>query len=309
MTGYNLGDLEHLISPIQPKHFFEEYWNRKALYQPGGPDKFRGLFDREAFFRALPKCPDLKVGYTDEKGWPAHCQIGPDQAESMLANGKTVCATSIEQGDPRLAAFLSSIRKHFAVAGNFLFNCYLSPDGAGFDLHLDDHPVCVLQIEGRKRWWYSPEPAMPAVLSNISFPKDRTSMQLPWVSVTRPREQDLSEVVLSPGDVLYLPKGSWHRAQAIGGSLALTMAMKSLSALELVQYALGPKLNNIDFRSALPGYWSEDAAKGIPTELEAAFETALHSLRQMLGSLTTSELFALWSAVQPKPALDKGPAA
>jgi ribosomal protein L16 Arg81 hydroxylase len=294
---------------MKPEEFFGQHWNRQALYQPGPPEKFSGLFDRAAFLRGIGQCADLKVGYTDENGWPAHFQIQPGQAESMLAAGKTVCAAGIEQNDERLTAFLARIQTRFGVAGRFFFNCYLSPDGAGFDLHLDDHPVCILQIEGQKRWWYSPEPALPAVLSNISFPKNRQTLQLPWVTVTRPRPEELAEVVLSPGDLLYLPKGSWHRAQAIGESLALTLAMQSVSPLDLLQNALGPKLDNAVFRSALPGYWAGEPDNGIPVALEAAFETALTELRALLNSTTAAELYTLWSRAAAAASQRKGPAA
>jgi hypothetical protein len=302
MSKPGLGSLEHLLAPEVPAHFFERHWNQKALYQPGQADKFSGLFSEAAFRRALPHCADLKVGFTGEDGWPSHFTIGPEKVDAMLAGGKTVCAGVIDSRDRALTSFLAEFRKHFAVAGRFYFNAYLSPDGGGFGLHLDDHPVCILQIEGQKRWWYSQEPALPAVLSNIAFPKQLDTLKLPWVTVTRPREQDLTEVVLSPGDILYLPKGCWHRAQAIDGSLALTLAMESISPFRLVQYALGPRLDTIDFRSALPGYWSQSLNDGIPAELDAAFVAALDEMRKVLDSMTTATLYRAWGQLQARSA-------
>ncbi|HEX8896791.1 MAG TPA: hypothetical protein VF783_25980, partial [Terriglobales bacterium] len=43
------------LHPVQEQVFFEQYWNQKALYIPGRPDKFSGLFDR-----AVYNCVDLK---------------------------------------------------------------------------------------------------------------------------------------------------------------------------------------------------------------------------------------------------------
>jgi len=90
------------------------------------------------------------------------------------------------------------------------------------------------------------------------FPPDRNVLKLPWVTVTPPDEASLSEVILNPGDILQLPKGTWHRAQASGGSLGLTLAMESASPLELVE-----------FRNALPGYWVQSIQEGMPAELRA----------------------------------------
>jgi ribosomal protein L16 Arg81 hydroxylase len=292
------GDLEALFHPVQEQVFFEEYWNRKALYIPGKPEKFAGLFDRAAFDRAVHNCVDLKVGFTDENGWPDHFNVKPEQVTEMLADGKTVCASLIDPQNPVLTAFLNRIARHFAVAGKFFFNSYLSPDGAGFGLHLDHHPVSILQIEGQKRWWYSPEPGLKEVITNVSFPRDRDALKLPWVTVAKPREQDLCEVVLNPGDVLYMPKGTWHRAQAIGGSLGLTLAMESVVPLELIQAALLTHMNKVEFRSQVPGYWWRSVQNGMPPELERTLEAALRELRATVNSLTPADLYAVWRQVQ-----------
>jgi ribosomal protein L16 Arg81 hydroxylase len=292
------GDLEALFHPVQEQVFFEEYWNRKALYIPGKPEKFAGLFDRAAFDRAVHNCVDLKVGFTDENGWPGHFNVKPEQVTEMLADGKTVCASLIDPQNPVLTAFLNRIARHFAVAGKFFFNSYLSPDGAGFGLHLDHHPVSILQIEGQKRWWYSPEPGLKEVITNVSFPRDRDALKLPWVTVAKPREQDLCEVVLNPGDVLYMPKGTWHRAQAIGGSLGLTLAMESVVPLELIQAALLTHMNKVEFRSQVPGYWWRSVQNGMPPELERTLEAALRELRATVNSLTPADLYAVWRQVQ-----------
>lgn len=292
------GDLEALLRPVEPEVFFERYWNRKAVYIPGRPDKFAGLFDRASFDRAVHTCGDLKVGFTDEKGWPGHFNIKPDQIPAMLSSGKTICASMIDPGNPVLTAFLKQIGKNFAVAGRFFFNSYLSPDGAGFGLHLDHHPVSILQIEGRKRWWYSREPGLTQVITNVSFPKDREMLKLPWVTVTRPHHEDLCEVVLNPGDVLYMPKGTWHQAQAVGGSLALTLAMESVLPLELIQAALGPHLNKVELRSQVPGFWVKSVSDGIPEELQIGFDEALQELRSALNSINASDLYNVWCQVQ-----------
>jgi hypothetical protein len=289
------GDLKALLYPIEEQTFFEQYWNQKALYIRGTPDKFSGLFDRAAFDRGVHTCADLKVGFTDEKGWPGHFNVKPEQVEQMLAAGKTVCASVINPGNPVLTGFINQVARNFFVAGNFFFNSYLSPDGAGFGLHLDHHPVSILQIEGQKRWWYSPEPGLRHVITNVSFPKDRETLKLPWVTVARPREEDLCEVVLNPGDVLYMPLGTWHRAQAIGSSLGLTLAMSSITPLELIQGALFPYIRNSpELRSQVPGYSLRSMQDTIPPELECTFESAVNEIRAALNAITPSDLYKIW---------------
>lgn len=294
-----LGELTALLAPLTVEEFFAQNWNRKSIHISGHSRKFQGLFDRAAFDRGVHRCADLKVGYTDEKGWPAHHNIKPEQIGEMLASGKTVCASVIDTADPVLTAFLTLFQKHFALAGKFFFNSYLSPDGSGFGLHLDHHPVFILQMDGQKRWRFSPEPALRAVLTNISFPRDREVLKLPWTTVTRPRDADLCEVVLNPGDVLYLPKGTWHSAQAIGGSLALTLAMETVPSLALIQQAIASRLNTLALRDFLPGYGLPSIQDGMPAELESLFESGLNDLRKIVNEVGPSDLYRVWREMQP----------
>jgi hypothetical protein len=292
------GDLTSLLHPMKLDTFFDQYWNRKALYLPGDEGKFASLFDEAAFFAGLEHCADLKVGYTDDRGWPAHFNIKPDQAPEMLASGKTVCASGIDKNNSRLTAFVDRVGEQFALLGRFFFNSYLSPDGAGFGLHLDHHPVMILQIEGSKRWWYSPEPGLRKVMTNVSFPRGLDVLRLPWTTVHRPPQESLCEVVLMPGDVLYLPMGTWHQAEAISGSLGLTLAMESVTPLDLLQLAMGPSLNRVELRSRVPGYWAPSIASGLPEDLRADFAAALAILQDSVGSFTPESLFDLWLRAQ-----------
>jgi hypothetical protein len=125
------GGLAALLHPVTPESFFREHWNQKALYIPGGADKFAGLFDRAAFDRAGGTCADLKVGFTDEKGWPAHFNIRPEQIPEMLSSAKTVCASVVDPHNPVLTAFLQRLSKEFAVAGKFFLTPTCLPTAAG----------------------------------------------------------------------------------------------------------------------------------------------------------------------------------
>jgi ribosomal protein L16 Arg81 hydroxylase len=80
-------------------------------------------------------------------------------------------------------------------------NAYLSFGGDGsFGQHWDTHDVFAFQVLGRKRWQVY-EPTLPLPLSHQ---RSDTAGGSP----TRPPALDC---VLEAGDVLYLPRGWWHR--------------------------------------------------------------------------------------------------
>lgn len=76
----------------------------------------------------------------------------------------------------------------------------------GFAPHYDDVDVFVLQAEGRKRWRvYAPLSghALPRV-SSPDFNEETDDLGEP-----------LLDTVLQPGDLLYLPRGTLHQAEAL----------------------------------------------------------------------------------------------
>ena len=92
-------------------------------------------------------------------------------------------------------------------------NAYLTPGGGaqGLAPHWDDVDVWVVQVEGRKRWRvYAPleENRGATVPSGDLAPGSR---------FTAPGLVAL-DAVLSPGDVLYIPRGAVHEAHTLGGS-------------------------------------------------------------------------------------------
>jgi hypothetical protein len=291
-------DLEYLLAPLALGFFFQEYWNRRALYLPGEPGKFEGLFGRAAFDTAVHRCSQLKINYTDERGWPAERKITPAEIPDLLASGKTICAGNVNRGDSVLTNFLAGFKKQFLLAGGFYFNAYLSPDGAGFGLHLDNHPVWILQIEGQKRWRFSETPGLPQVVTNVSFPRDRDALKLPWATVARPAPESLREETLSPGDLLYLPKGSWHQAEAVGGSLGLTLAQTGVAGIDILQYALGPLLGGLPYRDLLPGFWSGSPQTENESELEPRFAELLEAIRSAVAGITPQQMVGLWQQAQ-----------
>lgn len=81
-------------------------------------------------------------------------------------------------------------------------NAYLSFSGTGtFGKHWDTHDVFAIQLLGRKRWLVFP-PTFPLPLSHHT--SESFSQQAVGCAQL--------DVVLDPGDVLYLPRGWWHQA-------------------------------------------------------------------------------------------------
>lgn len=290
--------LDRLLDPLTPGDFFAAHWNRRALHLRGRPDKFAGLMTEDELLDALPRCQTLKAAFRDKEGWTLELPALPQQVKRLYEAGMTICAGVLPAEGAR-ADFVRSYRRRIAWPGAVYFNCYYSPDGGGFGLHHDDHPVWVLQLAGRKRWWYSETAGVPEHMSSFSFAPGRSRMALPQGTVDRPDESTLTHVELEPGDLLYLPARAWHRAQAVGHSFALTLSSIPARPLDLVRLAVGGMVK--DQPALLRELEGVDAATlengGMPPELAARLHETREALAGAVAGLTDADLLAAWRSL------------
>jgi hypothetical protein len=290
-----IGEFAGLLAPTGLDAFFADYWNRRPFRAAGDPNRLAGLFSQAEFDRLLSHCEQLKAGFYDRKGWFCDFPINPGQVKRLLEAQMTICA-GVLPAEGALGEFLALYRRGVTFAGVVYLNAYLSPDGQGFGLHLDDHPVWILQIDGSKRWSVSPEIGVPEPVRGFSFPPDRTVLNVPWGRFERPDESRFFEVTLEPGDVLYLPAGTWHKARAIGHSLALTMASRAATGLDLARAAILDRLDR--YPALLRRDWGIDtratAAGGVPDALRPGLDETAAALRDWAATLDTETLYRLW---------------
>jgi ribosomal protein L16 Arg81 hydroxylase len=127
--------------------------------------------------------------------------------------------------------------------GDVEVNCYYSPDHHGFSWHFDCQHVFILQLDGQKQWDFTPYTGIDFPPFNLTpesarSPEGRAMSQALGVDIRLPEPECVVTDTLSPGDVLYLPPGTWHRASARGHSLALTLTLYPVSPMRLLRTLL-----------------------------------------------------------------------
>ena len=118
------------------------------------------------------------------------------------------------------------------------------------NVHWDTHDVFVVQLVGSKHWkLYEPTHPLP-ISTQIS---NHRRHEVP--------ESTYLEDYLRAGDVLYVPRGWWHRVTPVGETLHLTVAVHTPLLLDYLIWAAANRLpDHLELRRSLLGR-DDDAAR------------------------------------------------
>ena len=149
----------------------------------------------------------------------------------QFAKGSSIRFLGVQRFLPGVSGFAAELAA--ALAEPVGANIYITPaNGEGLSLHYDPHDVFVLQCVGSKTWrLYEAEYAnareRPTGADDTFDPKQH-----------QPGPVD-RDVRMTPGDILYLPRGSMHEvASPSADSLHITFSVRTLTVAELVRRAL-----------------------------------------------------------------------
>jgi len=156
-----------------------------------------------------------------------------------LRGEATLIVDAVNELSPPLGRLCAGLSGVFAASCQA--NAYACWGGVqGFDAHWDDHDVFVVQLEGRKRW----------TLFGVSQPWPTRRGACPPAT---PPADAVDEIVLEPGDVLYMPRGYWHAAVGLGGpALHLTVGLTRRCGADFLHWLADEILSEELARADLP---------------------------------------------------------
>ena len=191
---------------MPPAEFFSEHWEAAPLIAQGGA--FRGALQGLPSWESLLDVLDAAeragslILLKDQHPTQEHTSAAAaylDGCSAIVNHAERCCA-----GVHALCVALRSELPHVFA------NMYLTPPHArAVDAHTDDRDVLVLQLAGRKSWRVWPEP--PVVRPAAPEQVGKAGLPVPpevWAATPR-------ELTLTPGDVLYLPRGFVHEVSAM----------------------------------------------------------------------------------------------
>lgn len=158
-----------------------------------------------------------------------------NELHRQMQGGATGVFESVHEIFPEIETLVEALStRYFSRSAA---NAYISfGTTSGFGVHNDDHDVLIFQIEGKKQWRFfgSHEKNLKATVDNLPCPAE---------------ENVSEEMILCEGEMLYIPKGTWHDVQAIGEpSLHLTVSLVYPSYHQYMEWLLTKNRFGVPYR-------------------------------------------------------------
>lgn len=200
-------------------------------------------------------------------------RILPAELHARLKDGASLVLDSVEKIHPPVGMAAEGLERFLGTPVQV--NAYASwTERQGFGLHWDDHDVVVVQVHGSKRWQLYGSTREAPTFRDVESPE-------------KPESEPVADLVLAPGDVLYLPRGWWHAVTADQGtdSLHLTFGLVSHTGADLLHWVVDQLRSVLALRKDIPRF----ASLPDQTDYLAAMR------RELLNELADPRLVERWA--------------
>jgi ribosomal protein L16 Arg81 hydroxylase len=237
-------DLQGVFGDFAVSKFIDEHLHRLPLALAGTAASMRGCGSWDAL-DAMLRCPDADVlavrGGEPLAGDPPR---DAEAARALCGEGYTLRVRHAERHHAGVAELARAFEAAFRAAVDV--QAFATPAGRpGFSWHYDAEDVFILQTAGAKEYSLRKNTVNP-------WPLEET---LPADMRYEREVMPLMRVRLAAGDLLYIPCGWWHKAEAQAGeetAISLAVGVMSRSAMDLYDF-LRPKLvESLVWRQRLP---------------------------------------------------------
>ena len=264
----SISSFADIIAPMSEDELFSKYYDKAPLHIKGKPDKFasvmswqalNGILNMTSIWSSLTLGLHLNGEYVKSVDY---CVPGPDRNDQQgmmpitgkvhdyLAQGATLVCNKVDRLTPAMSSFAGILEEKLEC--KVQANLYCSwRERKAFDSHFDKHGVWAIQVEGTKRWLVY-EGRLENPIHHESSPMFDKEFH------HKSRGKVLMDIVMNPGDLLYIPHGQYHDALAMsGGTIHLTYGTYPVIGMDMLTEAYEAALDVSAFRAAFPRFADE----------------------------------------------------
>jgi ribosomal protein L16 Arg81 hydroxylase len=266
-------DVQSLFSVISLSKFVQDYLHRLPLALPRATHEVCGLGSWETLGAILNESSaDVMVVRDGERRDARPADVG--EARVLNDEGCTIVVRHAERNHAGLGELARSFEEAFC--GPVDVQMFVTPPGrAGFTWHYDAEDVFILQTTGTKEYGLRKNTVNPWPLEE-TLPEDmRYEREI----------MPLMTVSLAAGDMLYIPCGYWHQANARSATeaaISLAVGVMSRTGVDVFDFLRRRVVDSLLWRQRLPIVGA--AASAMSTEeIEAAYRELFKQLGAALA--------------------------
>jgi 50S ribosomal protein L16 3-hydroxylase len=222
---------ETLLGVLSPQAFLRRHWQKRPLLVRGALPGFRGVIGRSALFslagrddaesRLVERLPGSGHGRSADRWRVTHGPLPRASLDRLARAGARDWTLLVNGVDGHRPAAERLLRRFAFVPEARLDDVMVSyaATGGGVGPHVDSYDVFLVQGEGRRRWRlarrrrFALVPDAPLRLIDRFVPDE--------------------ELVLGPGDLLYLPPGWGHDGVALEDCFTCSVGFRAPGGAEL----------------------------------------------------------------------------
>lgn len=231
--------------------FFKHYWDKRHGHVLSSTSNYTGhsalVAELSRFLdRTDIRYPSLRIVKDGTElplsDYARELRLGPHISNDWIINeqvfaqynaGATIVLQMLQHSVPAFGTMANSLEQRFQA--NLQLSCFITPPNSqGFTAHYDTYGFFAIQLLGTKRWsLYNSTPQLPV--------RDDRDVDDTWTPVPAK-----AEMTLTPGDVLFVPRGLYHSAKtSLEPSVHMTVGIFSPSWLDVLRDSL-PRLQSQD---------------------------------------------------------------
>ena len=257
-----MGLLDVWTDPLSAATFRTDYLGRRSLHRPAS----RAALDSVLGVRGW-SLPELLAGRRKNvtawmnalDGRHLTAEVSPTVARRLYDAGTTLYLLEVDGLDGVAGAVAADLR---VPVTRVTVGVFCNQPGAYTPMHFDPVDTITVQLAGSKRWWIAPNPLAPQPTIAWAV-RDRAVDPELWQYAHDPlpveRLPGAEEHLLTPGSVLYIPRGWWHETHSDEESVSLHVHHVHLPWADAVLESLrGVLLRQERWRAGAHPLWDAD---------------------------------------------------
>jgi len=282
--------LKGLVGAEALDEFLRDYWPGRLFVARGDLERLpQALLHEELnHFEALSRRYKGVVSFFGDAKSGHMVPVEGIEAGAPYRCGLSVYLTDVSPYFPEVDRMVRELERELGInEGCARAGVFASPTSGGISCHYDSVDVISIQLRGTKKFDVAPVAGLSNPWGFQFIPGSRPIDDLyPQAGEGFPdwANAEFQTVEMTPGTVLYMPRGTWHRTEAQGDSIAVSIGMEAPSAAECVLEQLRLLLlQDPTWRKPLYGAWGEGSMRADAIDKGAALIAALPDLAASLN--------------------------